>query len=401
MTDPATHSQVVVVGGGFGGRYAAKELARHGVEVTLIDTNGYQTFQPMLYQAATGITAVDDIKYPLTDVPKVKALTDTVASIDFDNSTVTLASGSTVTAEYIVIATGASVNFFGTPGAAQYALPLYTVDDAVRIGQRGFELLKSKSAFSIAVVGAGATGIEISGAMIDTLYDLYPRTFPGFKREDVTVHIIDRGEAPLAHMSESSQQYAHEVLTKAEVNFHLGRGVTEVTATAVTLDDGSTLDADMTIWAGGLTVRLPSLQPMPDADKHGRVLIDPDLRITGQPRAYCIGDVSADRNNALPQLGSVAKQQGLAVSHAIRRQLKGEEPKPFKYEDMGTMAMIRHDAATVDIGSSSHTVNGAVAFTMWLGLHAYLLPGEEHRLQAVRSWAYETMTGKSKYLPMQ
>jgi NADH dehydrogenase len=128
------------------------------------------------------------------------------------------------------------------------------------------------------------------------------------------------------------------------------------------------------------------------------VIIEPDLRIAGKSNAYCIGDVSADRENPLPQLGSVAKQQGIAVAHAIRRQLKGDEPKPFKYEDMGTMAMIRHNAATVDIGSSTHTVNGPVAFTMWLGLHAYLLPGEEHRVQAVRSWAYELMTGKSKYL---
>ena len=398
MADPTKHVQVVVVGGGFAGTYAAKELARHGVEVAIIDTNGYQTFQPMLYQAATGITAVSDIEYPLTDIPKVEAIKDTVTSVDLANSNVTLTSGNTIEADYIVVATGATVNFFGTTGAAEFAFPLYTSDDASRIGQRGKELVESGKNFAVAVIGAGATGVEISGAIIDTLYDLYPRTFPDFKRENVTVHIIDRGAAPLAHMSESSQKYATEVLTKADVNLHLGRGVTEVKQDSVTLDDGTVLAADVTIWAGGLSVHLPSIEPAPEVDSHGRVIIDPDLRIAGRTNAYCIGDVSADRKSPLPQLGSVAKQQGIAVAHAIRRQLKGHEPKPFKYEDMGTMAMIRHDAATVDIGTSTHTVNGPVAFTMWLGLHAYLLPGEEHRIQAVRSWAYEQMTGKSKYL---
>ena len=121
MADPTKHVQVVVVGGGFAGTYAAKELARHGVEVAIIDTNGYQTFQPMLYQAATGITAVSDIEYPLADIPKVEAIKDTVTSVDLANSKVTLTSGNTIEADYIVVATGATVNFFGTTGAAEFA----------------------------------------------------------------------------------------------------------------------------------------------------------------------------------------------------------------------------------------------------------------------------------------
>lgn len=397
VTQPE-HRQVVVIGGGFAGVYAAKGLARHGVEVALIDTNGFQTFQPMLYQAATGMVSIDDITYPLNELHRVEAIHDTVTGVDVAGHKIELASGRTLTADFIVLATGAKVNFFGVPGAAEHAFPLYTADDARRIGARGRQLVESSTGYTVVVVGAGATGVEISGAIIDSTMDLLPRTFPDFHSESVHVHIVDRGAAPLAHMSTESQRYAHDVLSKAGVTFHFGRGVTEVAASQVTLDDGTSLTSDLTIWAGGLSVRLPELTPMPDVDSHGRVVIADDLRVPGQPRLYCVGDASGDHRNPLPQLGSVAKQQGIAVAHAIRRQLKGKDPHLFTYRDLGDMAMVRHGAATVEVGASHHTVDGPAAFAMWLGLHAYLLPGDDHRVEAVRAWGYELTTGKSKYL---
>jgi NADH dehydrogenase len=296
------------------------------------------------------------------------------------------------------VATGSVVNFFGVAGAAEHVYPLYTAADASRIGRRVRELIGEAPKFSIAVVGAGATGVEVTGAIADVVEDLYPRTFPGFRREQVEVHMVDHGRAPLAHMSRASQDYAKEVLTKAGVHWHLGRSVTEVTATDAVLDDGTRVPSDLTIWAGGLSVRVPPMSPEPRRDDHGRVVIDPDLRLAGQGRVYCIGDAAADARDPLPQLGSVAKQQGIAVARAIRRQLRHKKPKPFNYTDMGDMAMIRHDAATVEIGAAHHPVNGELAFAMWLGLHAYLLPGDDHRIEVLRAWVHEMMTGKSKYL---
>ncbi|MDQ1246089.1 MAG: dehydrogenase FAD-containing subunit, partial [Actinomycetota bacterium] len=346
----------------------------------------------------TGIVALDDITFPIADLRGVEAITDTVTEIDCDARMLTLASGGHLSADYIVIATGSQVNFFGVTGAAEHALPLYTAADAARIGQRGRELLNSSAAFAVAVVGAGATGVEVTGAMADVIEDLYPRTFPGFRREQVELHVIDHASAPLAHMSAASQDYAREVLTSAGVTWHLGRSVADVTASDVGLDDGTRVPADMTIWAGGLSVRVPPMTPEPARDGHGRVVIDPDLRLAGQGRVYCIGDAAADAHEPLPQLGSVAKQQGIAVARAIRRQLRHKKPKPFSYTDLGDMAMIRHDAATVELGASHHPVNGELAFAMWLGLHAYLLPGDDHRMEALHAWVHEMMTGKSKYL---
>lgn len=398
MGTPSRHIEVVVVGGGFGGVYAARGLAHHGVEVAVVEPNGFQTFQPMLYQAATGIVALDDVTFPLSDLRGVESITDTVTEIDCDRRSLALASGGHLSADYIVVATGAEVNYFGVEGASEHSYPLYTAADARRIGLRGRDLATSSPAFSIAVVGAGATGVEITGAMLDVIEDLYPRTFPNFRREQVDLHLIDHGNAPLAHMSSASQDYASEILTKGGVHWHLGRSVTEVTATEVVLDDGTRVPSAMTIWAGGLSVRVPPMTPEPTRDQHGRVVIDPYLRLLGQGRVYAIGDAAGDAHDPLPQLGSVAKQQGIAVARSIRRQMRHKKPKPFSYTDLGDMAMIRHDAATVELGASHHPVNGDLAFAMWLGLHAYLLPGDDHRVEAVRAWVHEMMTGRSAYL---
>ncbi len=392
------HVTVAIVGGGFGGIYAAKGLARHGVDVAIIDTHGSQTFQPMLYQAATGIVALDDIVYPLEDLHGVRAVKDTVASIDLTAKELSLASGSTLTADYLVIATGCSVNFFGVTGAADHAYPLYTADDAKRIWTRGGELFARSEQVPIAVVGAGATGVEITGALLDVADDLLPRSFPGFHREQIELHVIDHASVPLAAMSAKSQSYAQEVLARSGVTFHLGRSVTEVTGTDVGLDDGTRLPSGMTIWAGGLSVRVPQMAPAPRLGPRGRLAIDADLRMPGHDHVYCLGDAAADPQQPLPQLGSFAKQQGIAVAKAIRRQLVGKEPKPFSYQDLGDMAMVRHDAATVEVGKHHHPVDGPVAFAMWLGLHAYLLPGDDHRGEALRSWSKELLTGKSTYL---
>lgn len=395
---PATGATAIVVGGGFGGTYAAKGLARHGIETTLVDANGFQTFQPMLYQAATGIISPSDIRFPLDDLSGVSVVASRAAAIDTTNARVTLADGRVLNADYLVLATGASVNFFGVSGAADYALPLYTSADAAAIKARIQTLVEARQKFSITVIGAGATGVEITGALSDILDYVLPRTFPTFRREHVDLQIVDHASEPLAHMSTAGQSYARRILTDAGVAFHLGREVVTVTPEQVTLDDGTALRSDLTIWAGGLRVTLPSLTPAPELTRGGRVVIDETLRIPGSDRTYCIGDAAAHADQPLPQLGSVAKQQGIAVAHSIRRHIKGEHPKSFAYRDLGDMAMVRHDAAVVEVGPHHQEVSGKMSYLMWLGLHTYLLPGDQHRLDAVRSWVHEQVTGKSQFL---
>ena len=388
----------LVIGGGFGGSYAAKGLAHRGIATTLVDANGFQTFQPMLYQAATGIIDRTDVEFPLNELRDVTVVTARVRAVDTATTTVTLDDGRALSADYLVLATGASVNFFGVSGAPDHALPLYTSADAQAIKSRIQALVEAQARFHVTVIGAGATGVEVSGAITDILDYVLPRTYPEFRREQVDLQLVDAASEPLAHMSAASQEYARTVLTGVGVTFHLGRRVTGVSPTEVTLDDGTVLPSDLTVWAGGLTVHLPSISPVPVLTHGGRVVIDADLRIPGVPNVYVVGDASADNRNPLPQLGSVAKQQGIAAAKAIHRQIKGEQPRRFDYRDMGDMAMVRHDAAVVEVGPHHKEIDGRLSYLMWLGLHTYLLPGDQHRVDAVRAWVHEQVTGTSRFL---
>lgn len=393
------HHEVLIVGGGFGGYYAAHELTRHGIPVAIIDTTGRQTFQPLLYQAATGLLEPDDLEFPLSSMADVTSIADRVTAVDLTAMTVTTQQGVTLTTDHLVLATGAQVNFFGVTGAAEHALPLYTDENARAIKQRLQELaFQDEGPIRAVIVGAGATGVEITGALVDVFSEVLPRTFPKFTGRQVALHLVDHSDEPLAAMSQRSRRFAEQTLTDAGVSFHLGRSVTQVDPGSVRLDDGTELASDLTIWAGGLTVGGPTITPQPQRGHGGRMVVSDDLRLPNQEAVYCIGDAAADAIKPLPQLGSVAKQQGTHVGHSIRRQRKGKPPEPFHYRDMGDMAMVRHDRAVVEMGEHHHEVTGTPAYAMWLGLHAYLLPGERNRIQTLQDWAHELSTGTSRFL---
>lgn len=393
------HRDVIIVGGGFGGYYAAHELTTHGVNVTLFDTSGKQTFQPLLYQAATGLIDPDTLEFNFARMDKVSAIADQVVAVDLENREVTTAKGEQASADYLVLATGATVNFYGIPGAADHTYPLYTGVNARAIKARLQELGPTVAGpIQIVVVGAGATGVEISGALIDVVTEVLPRTFPELESRSIDLHLVDQGDAPLAAMAVESQQFAAEKLSDAGVHLHFGHSVAEVTESEVRFDDGSSLPTHLTIWAGGLSVSGPAMDPEPKRGHGGRYQVDDTLRLPGCKQVFCVGDAAISDKNPLPQLGSVAKQQGTHVGRAIRRQRKGKEPGTFRYRDMGDMAMVRYNAAVVEMGKQHHVVTGTPAFIMWLGLHAYLLPGERHRVEAVRDWMHTLRTGKSNYL---
>ena len=414
VVNQKTDASVIVVGGGFAGYYAARGLGRHA-RVTLIDTNGFQTFQPLLYQVASGLMDPGNVRYPLAELEHVTAVRATATAVDLAQRRVTVArsdtsgtadatesapasAGTSLTADYLVLCPGARVNFFGVPGSAQFTFPLYTLADAIAIKRRLQELVMATEPFSVVVVGAGATGVEITGALLDSLEVLLPRAYPMFRRDLVTVHIVDRADTPLSPMSQDSQRCAAAVLEQAGVQMHLGRSATAVTTDTVTLDDGTALPAQLTIWAGGLSVNAPEMTPPPAIKRSGRITVDDTLRIPGFDNVFCLGDAAADQHTPLPQLGSVAKQQGSHTAHTIRRLIKGKAAKPFTYRDLGTMAMIRHDSAVVEAGPQHHQIDGHPAYLMWLALHAYLLPGTLDKEEAVHTWVHERMTESSAFL---
>jgi NADH dehydrogenase len=395
---------VVIVGGGFAGVACAQQLAKHDVDVVLLDQNNYHQFQPLLYQVATAQMAAYDIARPLHGIfrghKNVDVRRTAAVSIDPEARAVRTTAGPTISADYLVIAAGAQANFFGTPGAAEHAFPLYSVNDAERLRSRLMTLLEEsaqnpslieRGSMTFVIVGGGATGVESAGAIAEALRDVVPERYTTLS-EVAKVHVVDLGDALLAPFSDKAHAYAAKRLAQDGVEIHLGVGVKEVRVDRVVLTDGSEITTRAVVWGGGEkaaevigNARLPQ-------GRGGRVDVQRDLTVDGYPRVYVLGDAAniTDQNGTvLPQLGSVAQQSGSWAGHNILNDIAGKDRKPFHYKDKGIMAMIGRNAAVAEMGKHRHEVEGPVAFAAWLGVHAMLLSGVRNRLDAFMAWGWD------------
>ena len=402
MTTQTESPHVVVLGGGLAGVACAHALGDEGVRVTLVDRNDYHQFQPLLYQVATSQLPAEDIARPhrtiFREYPTVEIRTADVAEIDVGNLAVTLSDGDRITGTHLVVAAGARPEYFGVPGAAEHAFPLYSVVDAERLRRHLQSTLHAGSAtepedegaLDVVVVGGGPTGVEIAGALTELMTALVATeriAKPG------TITLVDRGSALLAPFSRKSHKYAHKRLTKQGAEPRLGTGVAAVHADRVELDDGSSIPTRTVIWGGGESAAsvVGNVAGL-TTGRGGRIDVLPDLTVDGQPHVYAVGDVAnipAKDGTILPQLGSVAQQSGAWAAANILRELHGEKAEPFRYKDKGIMAMIGRNAAVAEVGRHRHQVEGPVAFAAWLGVHALLLSGAHSKTDAFVTWAWD------------
>jgi NADH dehydrogenase len=401
---------VVVVGGGFAGIACAKGLAKHGVDVHLIDRNGYHQFQPLLYQVATAQLGVPDIARPLRDIftkhGTVRVTTGEVVAIDPEGKTVTMDDGATIGGDVLVIAAGAKANFFGTPGAEEHAYPLYCVDDAERLRSRILGIMDAvdrderyleRGAFNFVVVGAGATGVETSGALAEMIKDVLPHFYPDLPTLLANVIVVDHAPHVLNGFSERSQHFATKALERDGVEFRFGTGVKEVHPNRVVLSDDSEIITHLVIWAGGLEASsVVGAAGLPQG-RGGRVDVEPDLSAPGFPDVYVLGDaanVTDQHGNVLPQLGSVAQQSGAWAAHNVIANMSGKPTRPFEYHDKGIMAMVGRNAAVAELGADRHEITGPLAFAAWLGVHASLLSGTREKIGALAAWGQDYVSKK-------
>jgi NADH dehydrogenase len=390
--------QVVVIGAGFAGIAAAKELGRKGVRVLLIDSNNYHQFQPLLYQVATSQIGVSAIARPIRSVFRrrrnVRVLTAEVAAIDAANHTVTTAEGDTFRAQVLVVAVGAVPNFFNTPGAEEHAFPLYSVTDATRLGTSVTRLLdradrEPDAAVDMVVVGGGPTGVETAGALAENIKFVVTKYFSPQLAARCRVHLVDMVPTVLTMFSSKSQEYTRKRLAKIGVQLHMGVGVTEVRDDGVTLADGTDIPGGIVVWAGGLKGGdLLAGSGLPQG-KGGRIDVRPDLTVPDAEGIYVIGDAAniTDSTGAkLPQLGSVAQQAGKWAARNIYADLNGGTRQPFRYVDKGYMAMIGRGAAVAELGRKRLQLQGPLAFLSWLLVHLALLSGFQQKVRALFSW---------------
>jgi NADH:quinone reductase (non-electrogenic) len=401
-------SKVVILGGGFGGIGAARKLKKADVAVTLVDEHDYHTFQPFLYQVATDLLEETAVGHPLRglfhDQANVAVHQTPVTSVDLAAREVQFGDMPPLTYDYLVLALGAEVDFFGVEGAASHAFPLYTLRDAMRLRDHVLSkweaadkdpALAEDGALTVVVVGGGPTGVESAGALAELYRNNFAADYPGLPQERARIVLVEAGSALLPMFHPDIRSYAERALEDRKVEVRLGDVVAAVEPTRVRLESGAVLDAHTLVWGAGLHAN-PVVESLGLPLQHGhRVPTGPDLSVAGHPEVFAVGDLAwitdTKTNEVLPQLGSVALQAGEHVGSNITRLAAGEDTEPFRYHDKGTMATIGRGAAVIQT-HHGHTITGRTAFLAWGAVHLALLSTGEDRAKAAVDWTWAAFT---------
>jgi NADH:ubiquinone reductase (H+-translocating) len=387
--------RVLILGGGFAGVGAAQKLKKADADVVLVDRHDYHTFQPLLYQLATGLLETTAVGHSLRDLLSRHDNTTihkaSVTSIDLDQRTVEFSEISPISYDYLVMGLGAEVNYFGTAGAPDHALPMYTLPHAMALKDHLLERweaadrdpsLIEDGALNVVIVGGGPTGVETAGAMAELYRGDFAKDYPGVEPDDAKVTLVEAGPELFAMFKPNLREYTEKALTDRGVEVKTGMAVASVEPTRVTLKSGETIKAHTLVWGAGLQGN-PLVQSLGiELQRGNRIAVGPDLTLPDRPEVYVVGDVAAitdeKTEQVLPQLGSVALQSGEHAGEEIVARLGGKEPKPFKYKDKGTMATIGRGAAVVQF-LGGRTMTGKKAQAAWGVVHLALLPTNEDR----------------------
>jgi NADH:quinone reductase (non-electrogenic) len=398
----------VILGGGFAGVGAAQHLKDADVDVVVVDRHDYHTFQPLLYQLATGLLETSAVGHSLRDLihrqDNAAVHKTTVTKVDLDARTVELAEMEPLTYDYLVLALGAEVNFFGTEGAAEHAFPMYTLGDAMRLKEHVLQkweaadkdpALVDDGALNVVVVGGGPTGVETAGAMAELYRGDFAKDYPQVSQDAARIVLVEAGAEVFAMFKPSIRTYTAEALSKRTVEVMTGELVESVSPTRVSLKSGTVLDAHTLVWGAGLQANALVRSLGLDLERGNRIAVGPELTLADHPEVYVVGDIAAitdaREKQVLPQLGSVALQSGEHAGETIARHVAGKKIKPFKYRDKGTMATIGRGAAVVQM-LGGRTMKGKAAQVAWGTVHLALLPTNEDRAKAVVDWAGAGLT---------
>jgi NADH dehydrogenase len=385
-----------------------RALEKVPVDVELIDVHDYHTFQPMLYQLATGLVEAGVVAHSLRDLfreqPNAVVHGATVESIDLARREVQFGDMTPLAYDYLVIALGAEAEFFGVEGAKEHAFPLYSLPDAVRLRAQLVRVweqadrdpaLVADGALNVVVVGGGPTGVESAGALAELYREDLRKDFPGIPLDKTRLILVEAGPELFPMFKPQLRTYAAAALQKHGVEIMTGEVVTRITPTRVELASGTVLPAHTLVWGAGLRASPVAATLGVELEKGGRVAVETDLSLVGHPEVFVVGDsawiTDSKTSHVLPQLGSVALQAGEHAGATIARRVEGKPPKPFKYEDKGTMAAIARGAGVVQM-PGGRTLKGKTAYLAWGAVHLTLLSAGEDRAKAVVDWTWAGLT---------
>lgn len=412
MPDTAAGAhQIVILGGGFGGVYAAIELQRRArrrrdMEITLVARENYFLFTPMLPQAATGSVETRSVVANLRRIlPDVRVFEAEIEAIDLAGHTVSIkhdkSQPHTLAWEQLLLAVGGSTNFFGLPGVAEHALTIRTLGDAIALRDRAIDMLEQaeledgaelrKRLLTFVIAGAGFAGIE-TAAELDLFVRTAARQYRNVKPSDITTVVVDVQQRILPELSEQLADWTLRTLERRGVVFRLGVGVRSADATGVTLADGTRLDTQVFVWAGGVTAN-PLIAALPCANERGRVPVDENLAVPGYPGLWAVGDCAVVRppggGPPYPPTAQHALREGVHVARNIIATIDGKPLRPFAYTTIAQMAHLGEHQGVAMLGGLK--ISGFPAWWLWRTYYLFRIPTLERKVRVAIDWTLDLL----------
>lgn len=407
--------KVIIIGGGFGGLFAAQALKSAPVDVTLIDRRNYHLFQPLLYQVATGSLSAGEIAAPLRGIlskqKNTRVLLGDVVDIDPVAKQVHLADGANFDYDSLIVAAGSQTSYYGHNAWQQWAPGLKSVEEATNIRHKilyAFEVAERltdpaqrRAWLTFVIVGAGPTGVELSGAIGEIARQTLKNDFRSIHPQDAQIILLDAAPRVLMTFPEDLAQKAEQALAKLGALTKMGAMVKDVDQDGLTFEvNGSTqrLSSRTIIWAGGVTAsplgKLLAERTRAETDRGGRIKVGPDLTVANHPDIYVVGDLALSIGKNGKPLGGVAQvamQQGAYAAKAIVRNVKGKPPQqPFKYFDKGNLAVIGRAAAVAN--TFGVHLWGLPAWLVWAFIHLMYIVEFQSRIVVFIKWAIQDVT---------
>jgi NADH:ubiquinone reductase (H+-translocating) len=410
---------VVIVGGGFGGLYAARDLGRDArVDLTLLDRRNFHLFQPLLYQVATGALAPGEIAQPLRSILRrnrnTTVLLGEALGIDPERHEVLVADGGPIAYDTLIVATGARHSYFGRDDWAPFAPGLKSIDDATEIRRRiliAFEAAereadpeRRRSWMEFVIVGGGPTGVELAGALGEIANDTLRNDFRSIDPRDAKIILVEAMDRILPGYPADRSASAKRQLERLGVTVRTETRVTDITEGSVTVTSAAgdeTIPARTVLWAAGVLAssfgRAVAAALGAETDKAGRIRVDPTLTVPGHPEIFVVGDAAIQPwkpGRPVPGVAQGGIQGGKYAAKAIRRRLSGEPMRPFRFSDRGDVAVIGRLSGVTNIGwlGPFGRQGGFLAWLLWLGIHIVYLIGFANRIVVVTRWAWSFLT---------